>query len=82
MHHQALCVPALGTLGKGGGGGPAGMGGGALWGGDSEGWGREAENESRWGGKGSRSDRMPAPHSKPRLRKPAPDPMAACMASD
>lgn len=29
MHHRALCVLALGTLGKGGGGGPAGMGGGA-----------------------------------------------------
>lgn len=27
MHHRALCVLALGTLGKGGGGGPAGMGG-------------------------------------------------------
>ena len=52
-----------------------------LWGGDSEGWGREAENESRWGGKGSRSDRVLVPHSKPRPREPAPDPMAAQMAS-
>lgn len=81
MHHQALCVPALGTLGKGGGGGPAGMGGAErLWGGDGEGWGREAENESRWGGKGSRSDRVLAPHSKPRRSRPAPDLMAAQMA--
>lgn len=27
MHHQALCVLALGTLGKDGGGGPSGHGG-------------------------------------------------------
>jgi hypothetical protein len=52
-----------------------------LWGGDSKGWGRKAENESRWGGKGSRSDRVLAPHSKPRLREPVLDPMAAWMAS-
>jgi hypothetical protein len=70
MHHRALCVLALGTLGKSGGGDPAGMGGGVehLWGGDSEGLGREAESENRWGGKGSRSDRVLAPHSQPRLR--------------
>lgn len=80
MHHRALCVLALGTLGRVGEGAQRAWGAERLWGGDIEGWGREAENESRWGGKGSRSDRVLAPHSKPRLREPTPDRKASQMA--
>lgn len=82
MHHRALCVLALGTLGKGGGGGPFEHGHGGP--GASEGTvmagGRDAENESRWRGRGSRSYRVLVPHSQPTLRAAAPASMAAQMA--
>lgn len=45
MHHRALCVLALGTLGEGGGGGQRAWGVERLWGGDSEGWLGESSRE-------------------------------------